>query len=220
MSEAAYRETHTKGEKPVYREAYDYDPDRKAQGHYLNQMKAYANTEITNDDAATMRGASFRAFDFVCRNITRTQGIRKDKVYPALRLLGYNRCYNAKKSNYGEDVFSEISRLVQDAESQLNYANMMRMEATRGFIDVTMTRKNYRVEASTQKIALDTSDEAGIRTSELNLYHAMHGLKVLTEEEPDFIILRENEIIVGVLEVLTRAEQGLIAYKEDLTKLR
>ena len=204
----------------TYREAFDFDPGRKPQGHYLNQMKAYAAAEITNDDAATMRGASFRAFDFVCKHITRTHGIRKDKVFPALRLIGYNRCYNVKKANYGEDVFSEISRLVNDAESQLNYANMMRMEATRGFIDVTMTRKNYRVEASTQKIALDTSDEAGIRTSELNLYHAMHGLKVLTEEEPDFIMIRENEIIVGVLEVLARAEMGLIAYKEDLTKLR
>lgn len=204
----------------TYREAFDYDPSKKPQGHYLNQMKAYANLEIANEDAATMKGASFRAFDFVCKHITRTQGIRKDKVFPGLRLLGYNRCYNAKKSNLGEDIFSELRRLVYDDGVLLNYATMLRTEVTRSFIDVTMTRKNYRVEAKTQKIALDTADETNIRTAELNLYHALHGLKVLTEEEPAFIMLKDNEIITNVLDVLTRADQGLIDYRNELTKLR
>lgn len=202
------------------REAYNYTPDRKSQGYYLDQMKEHAGLEIPNDEAATMKCASFRAFDFVCKYIRRTEGIRKDRVYGGLRLLGYNRCYNKMKSNFGADVFTEITRLVDDAESRLSYTNMMRTEIARGFIDVTMTRKNYRVKADVKKVALDTADAVGIRTAELNLYHAMHGVRVLIENEPDFILIRENEIITDVMQVLTRADQGLIEYKNDLVKLR
>jgi hypothetical protein len=202
------------------REAFSYEPNRKPQGYFVNQMKEYATTEITNDDAATMKGATFRAFDFVCKNITRTQVIRRDRVYPGLRMLGYNWCYNRMKSNFGEDVFTQISSLVEEVESQLNYNNMLRSEVARGFIDVTMTKKNFRVTSQAQKLSLDKADSAGLRTSELNLYYAMHGLKVLIDNEPDFILLRENEIIVDVMRVLERAESGLMGYKNELERLR
>lgn len=200
------------------REAYDSTPDRKPQGFYIDQMKSHAKIEIAEENAARMRCASFREFDFVCRNITATTGIRKDRVYPSLRVIGYNWCYHDFKSNIG-DVFSEIEERIRTSDSVLNYDAMMQSETPREFIATKTNRKVYRVTKQVREVTLKQSEPCKIRTSDLNLYHAMSGLKVLIENEPDFIMLRENEIVEDVMRVLWRSERSLVAYLSELRKL-
>jgi hypothetical protein len=183
-------------------------------------MKAYGRAKIEEDDSARMQCASFTALDFVCRYITANEGIRKDRVYPGLRLLGYNWCYNEKMSNSGDDVFTEIAELRRTSDVILDYTSMTLSIETRTLIDGSLNRKLFRVAKPVQKLAIDCADSVGIRTSELNLYHAMYGVKVLVENEPDYILLRENEIIEDVMRVLRRTDQTLDGYKRELELLR
>lgn len=201
------------------REAFSHDPDREPQGSYIQKLKDHASIEITRENAATMRCASFKAFDFVCRYITSTIGITKHRVYPALRQLGDDRCYHLMKVNRG-DVFTDVTEMLDMESSRLDYDVMMRIDETRRFINANVHSKVYKVTAQTQTVALKLANGAGIRTSELNLYHAMHGLKVLIENEPQFQMLEENEIVVDVMNVLGRAERSLVAYCDDLERLR
>jgi hypothetical protein len=204
--------------EPTYREAFSSEPDRKPQGFYIDQMKSHANIEIAEEDAARMRCSSFREFDFVCRNITATTGIRKDRVYPSLRMIGYNWCYHDLKSNMG-DVFSEIEERIRTSDMVLNYDAMMQSETPRDFITTKMYRRVYRVTKPVREVALKQAEPCKIKTSDLNLYHAMSGLKVLIDNEPDFILLRENEIVEDVMRVLRRSERSLLAYLSELRKL-
>jgi hypothetical protein len=206
--------------EPTYREAFSSEPDRKPQGFYIDQMKAYGRAKIEEEDSARMKCATFTALDFVCRYITATEGIRKDRVYPGLRLLGYNWCYNEKMSNFGEDIFTQIAELRRTSEVTLNYTSMILSTGTRTIIDGLLNRKLFRVAKPVQKLAIDCADSAGIRTSELNLYHAMYGVKVLVENEPDYILLRENEIVDDAMRVLHRTDQTLVGYKRELELLR
>lgn len=193
---------------------------RDPQGTYIYKMKKYADEPITREKASTMRCASFKALDFVCRYITSTVGIRKHRVYLSLRKLGSDRCYSEFKRNHNADVFSEIAALRKIESACLNYDVMMRSEDTRRFIAADTKSKVYKVDDQVSTIVGGMADDAGIRTSELNLYHAMHGLKVLIENEPQFDMIAENEIVEDVLNVLNRAERSLVAYRDDLKRLR
>jgi len=204
---------------PFYRAATTYEPAQKHQGFYIDQMKDHALIKISRDEAATMRCASFKGFDYVCKYITRTEGIRKDRVYPALRMIGYNQCYHNMKINLG-DVFTNIIKLIKSSEAILDYDVMMRTDVKRTFINTDTYTKVYKVNDQVKAIALETADNAEIRTSDLNLYHAMHGLKVLVENEPDFISKKDNEIIQDVLKILNRSDRSLLQYQRDLEILK
>lgn len=204
----------------TYRGAYDYEPSRDAQGSYIDKMKRHADEPITRDNASTMRCASFKAFDFVCRYITSTVGIKKHRVYLALRKIGADACYSEFKRNHNKDVFSEIAYLLKVESAQLTYDVMMRSDDYRKIITADTKSKVYNVDDQTSTIVVGMADGAGIRTSELNLYHAMRGLKVLIENEPQFSLIADNEIIEDVMSVLGRAERGLIAYRDDLMRLK
>jgi hypothetical protein len=189
------------------------------QGHYIEQMKEYAETKIPREDAATMRCSSFKEFDFICKYIMRSIGIKKHRVYPALRYIGYNTCYHQMKLN-GGDVFIDIANLVKTETLTLNYDVMMRTDIQRRFINANVYNKVYKVTEQIKTIALDQADECEIRTSDLNLYHAMHGFKVLVDNEPEFFMIAENEIVDDVLRVLERTERSLSKYKDDLDRLK
>ena len=193
---------------------------RDPQGSYIDRMKRHADEPISRDNASTMRCASFKAFDFVCRYITATVGIKKHRVYLALRKIGGDACYSEFKRNHNSDVFSEIAYLLKVESACLDYDVMMRSDDTRKIITADTKSKGYKVDDQTSTIVGGMADGAGIRTSELNLYHAMHGLKVLIENEPQFSLMRDNEIIDDVMSVLGRTERSLIAYRDDLQRLR
>jgi len=192
---------------------------RNAQGEYIERMKEHAATVIPNDEASNMRCASFRAVDLVCTYITRTYGVKKHRVYPALRYLGYNQCYHKKKVD-GGDVFSDIARMVGISESTLDYDVMGRSATQRTFIHAVTDRRLYRVPDSIKTRMMEESENAGLRTSDMNLYYVMTGVKVLVENESDFYLLRENEIIGDVLRVLSRTDRSLEAYRNELERLR
>lgn len=193
---------------------------RDPQGSYIDKMKRHADEPIPRDSASSMRCASFKAFDFVCRYITATVGIKKHRVYPALRKLGSDRCYNEFKRNHNTDVFSEITNLLRIESACLDYDVMMRSDDSRKIITTHTASKVYNVDDQTATIVGGMADGAGIRTSELNLYHAMHGLKVLIDNEPEFSLIADNEIIDDVMSVLGRTERSLIAYRDDLQRQR
>lgn len=193
--------------EPTYREAYNYEPGDYPPGYFTNQMRDHANIEIANEDAATLNCATFTDFDSLCGLISVIENIRFDRVYPALRYIGYNRCYNALKANEG-DVFSEIKECLQRCMVSRDLDKMRAaQEKTTIFVDVR-TRK-YRVSKQTSVIAVKQAESGGINTSHLNLYHALHGVKVLVEYEAEYFSMRDDAVVEDALRVLYRADKSL-----------
>lgn len=76
--------------EPIFRPAYDREPEQKPQGYFVDQMKEYGKTEIPNEDAATMRCSMFTDLNLACVYIGANEGIRRDRVYPGLRILTFS----------------------------------------------------------------------------------------------------------------------------------
>ena len=202
-----YQETHTKGEKPVYRDAYNYEPGSYPPGYFTNQIKDHANLEIANEDAATMNCATFTDFNSLCGLIGVIENVRHDRVYPALRYIGYNRCYNAFKANEG-DVFSEIEEFIRQLKVSRDL-DKMRQAQQQSTIFVDVRTRKYRVSKQTSVIAVKQAESSGINTSHLNLYHALHGVKILVEYEADYFSMKDDAVIEDALRMLNRAERSL-----------
>lgn len=203
--------------EPTYREAFSSEPDRKPQGFYIDQMKSHANAEIANEDATSMRCSTFTDFELSCIYIGANEHIRKDRVYPALGMIGYNWCYHDFKSNMG-DVFSDISsmlntlRVTRDRDVLLAASTDFQL-----FTDVRSMQ--YRVTRAVNEVALKQATESGVKTSDLNLYHALHGLKVIIENEPAYIFENTHPIIDEALRTLRRADKSLLYRQKSLKAL-
>lgn len=200
--------------EPIYREAYNYDPNKFPPGHFIDQMKEYAGLEIANEDAATMNCATFTDFDSLCGLIGIMENIRYDRVYPALRYIGYNRCYNAFKQNDG-DVFSEIESFIRRCKVSGDI-DKMRAAQSKATVFVDVKGKKYRVSKQTAVIATKQAESSGLNTSHLNLYHALHGVKTLVEYEPDYFVMSENPVIEDALRVLRRADKSLESRRKHM----
>jgi len=190
------------------------DFEHLAAGEYIEQMKESAITKIVNTDAASMKCATFNDFEFVCNFISVQEDIVRDRVYPALRLLGYNKCYHKYKTD-GSDVFSDIHILTSRCATSFDMDAMW--FASKGhsfFIETTM--KVFRVHKQTATIAVKRANECSIRTADLNLYHALYGLKVLMENEPEYILLRDKNIFTSSMKVLDNANKSLSKQKSIL----
>lgn len=197
------------------RPAYDTEPDRKPQGFYINQMKEHATTEILNDDATSVRGSSFSDFTYVCNYISACENIRRDRVYLALRMIGYNMCYHEAKEN-GGDIFSDLTELIDVCSKSIDRATM-RISSENYTIFDDVKDKPYRILKTVNAVIKKQSIECGIKTADINLYHALRGLKVLVDNEPDYILLADAEVFVDALRPLQRANKSLLLRKAILT---
>jgi|LGVF01.2.fsa_nt_gb hypothetical protein len=200
--------------EPTYREAYNYVPGDYPPGYFTNQMRDHANIEIANEDAATMNCATFTDFNSLCGIISVIENIRHDRVYPALRYIGYNRCYNAFKANEG-DVFSEIEGYIRQCKISRDLDKMRAAQQQVSFFVDVRTRK-YRVNKQTSVIVVKQAESSGINTSHLNLYHALHGVKVLVEYEAEYFSMRDEPVIEDALRVLRRADNSLESRRKHM----
>lgn len=184
------------------------------QGHYINQMKEYASTEIPNVDAISMNCSLFSDFIYTCNYIGVKEDIKLDRVYPALRLIGYNKCYHEYKLN-GTDIFSDIHTLVNKCMLSFDYDDMKFASESRPFFDDVKT-KVYRVNKSVAAVVVTRAKQCGIRTSDLNLYHALQGLKLLVENDIEYIEICNKEIVADSLIRLVKADKSLLKFKSRL----
>lgn len=194
--------------------AYNYDPGDYPPGYFTNQMREHANMEISNEEAMSMNCATFTDFNSLCGLISVIENIRRDRVYPALRYLGYNRCYNAFKTN-GSDVFSETEELLRGCMVSHDL-DKMRMAQQQAPIFVDVRTKKYRVSKTVSVIVVKQAESSGLKTSHLNLYHALQGVKVLVEYEAEYFSMKDDTVVDDALRVLYRADKSLESRRKQL----
>lgn len=183
---------------------------RDPQGSYIDQMKAHDQKEIPNDEAVTMNCATFTYLTSILNLIGEVSEIREDRVYQALRMLGYNKCYHEMKMK--GDIFSQIGEIVKVCKVSGDTGKMLvAQKKVELFVDVKT--KKYRVTKSMYEVAIKQAGKGGINTSHLNLYHVLHGLKVLIENEPDYILMADIPIVKNALERLYDADNNLVCHK-------
>lgn len=191
---------------------------REFQGEAIERLQAHANKEITREDFTTMNCAVFTEITEVCHFISEVNAISStDRVYTGLCAIGRDKCYSAYKHNNNRDVFTGIAKYVSEGRKSLNASK--RREA----------RTNIPIfnDVHTQKLGTSI-DEAGlvhkisgawrIQTSHLNLYHALTGLKYITENEPYYIEVRDNPLFDVPLQKLIMANMTLNERNEMLQR--
>lgn len=185
---------------------------RDPQGSYIDRMKGYAEEEIPNDEATTMNCATYTHLKSILNLISEVSDIREDRVYPALRTLGYNKCYHEMKLARGEDVFSDIGRFVSVCRASGDTSKMLvGQKKIELFVDVKT--KKYRVTKSVHEVAIKQAKQGGVNTSHLNLYHVLHGLTVLIENEPTYSLMIEYPVVMNALGRLNDADKSLMCHR-------
>lgn len=191
--------------EPIYRAAHNYEPMRDAQGTIIKRLKDHASAEITREDFATMNCAVFTDLIDVCGFIEDIEKLGDDRAYPALCDLGRDRCYHAFKRD-GGDVFSDIAKMVSIGKRAIDSPSKRAAARTPVSIFNDVRTEKFRTSKQTLAIAVEHAKGRGIRTSHLNLYHALTGLKYLVENEPEYILLAEKPLIEDALRPLQKAD--------------
>ena len=150
---------------------------RYGQGHYVETMKEYAQTSISEEDAGRMRCCTFEAFEYVCHIIATRMGIKYTKVYPALRVLGYNWRYHDMKTG-NPDILYEMGTVVKQSKMGDNPGLLPFVTNSDGLFREGKVIQ-YRIAKTAIEQASDLAEECGVRLSELNLFDALQGLYVL-----------------------------------------
>lgn len=207
--------TVRKHSKVSSRESYNYEPERDAQGTAIERLKAHADIVIPKDEATTMNCAIFTDLMYVCNYICAVENIKERRVYPAICSLGRDRCYHKMKVNHG-DIFTDIAELVKIGRLSIGRPSKMdaSMHGTPIFNDVRTTK--FRTTKQTLAIAVETSSDYGVKTSDLNLYHTLTGLKYITENESKYILIADEDVVKDVLRRLTKADNALTDRRERL----
>lgn len=189
---------------------------QEAQGEVIERLQEYANKEISREDFTTMNCAIFTEIVEVCHFISETNAISSvDRVYTGLCAIGRDKCYSVYKHNGNRDVFSKIAGYVSEGRKSLNASKraVARTDITI-FNDVHSTKYGSSIDEAglVHKIA----GAWRIQTSHLNLYHALTGLKYVTENEPDYIEVSDDPLFDVPLQKLTRANMTLNERNEML----
>lgn len=192
---------------------------QEAQGDAIERLQKHAAKEITREDFTTMNCASFKNLKYVCNFIGETECIDStDRVYTGLCAIGRDKCYSAYRHNGNRDVFSEIAKYVSIGKTSMNMAKQE-------FADVSVPLFDY-VDYKKLGTSIDESGLVGkiagkwkIQKSHLNLYHALTGLKYITENEPTYIEARDQPLLDDPLRVLTTANMKLNNRRDVLQAL-
>lgn len=175
------------------------------QGHYLDQIHAYTEAKITNEDAGSMRFGTFRKLDHVCKFIAANESIQVSRLYPALRWIGYNNRYHDMKNNNldGLDVLAEnVKKCMLTIDSNL-------IDCASTYIFQSTGTEVFRVEKKTVAITTKDAKRYGIRVSDLNLYNVLEGVDVLLNNEPDYIVLRDKHIFEAIVGVYNEMQTAI-----------
>lgn len=178
------------------------------QGHYLDQIHAYATAQLANEDAGSMRFGTFRKLDHVCKFIAVNEDVQTSKLYPALRWIGYNNRYHDMKNSNpdGLDVLADnVKKCMLTIDSNL-------IDCASSYIFQSTSTEVFRVEKKVVAVTTKDAKRYGIRVSDLNMYNVLEGVNVLLNNEPDYIVLRDKQIFDVVINVYNEM-QDMIRYK-------
>lgn len=180
-----------------YREAHNYLP-RDAQGTIVEEIHDYAKTQIPEDEATRTRCGTFRELTFVCDGIAAIEGIPKSKVYPALRMIGYNDRYRNYKAG-NPDLLVQMAELVKRCNATMEEAIQEQLVDENKLFNVGNVVM-YRMSKPAMAIAGKNADLYSIRTAELNMFNVLRGIEVLVETEPTYMLVSEKDVMKRTLE--------------------
>ena len=206
--------TYSVGDAQI-RPAYNFEPERDAQGATLDKIKAYGKMVIPEDEAKRMNCATFTDLELLFPDIKEETNIRVDRVYPALRKVGYDTRWNDKCKEHG-DIFTDLNELVKRCETSKD-RDLKLMVKRRAPLFVDVRSIKVRVPSQIEGIAVDDADNAGLSMSHLNLYLVLRGVKTLVENEPTWIERQDDDDIHDVLRVLQKADKSLLHQRRMLT---
>lgn len=117
----------------------------------------------------------------------------ESKVYPALRLIGYNIRYHNLKCNNPDPLY-DIGKLVRECVLTAKVPLIEHAtKATDIFVGVN-TRK-YRISENDISISMMDANYAGIKVSELNMYNVFEGINTLILNEPYYNNVRNDRLV-------------------------
>ena len=71
---------------------------------------------------------------------------------------------------------------------------------------------NFRIHSDAIAIAAKDAQASGVKVSELNLYNTLEGLKLLVDNEPDYILMRDEPMFTKPLDDFVSMKKS-IRYK-------
>lgn len=194
--------------EPTYREAFDNEPPRDAPGELIDWLKDHANTEITREDQASMNCGIFTDLEDTINYIGEVENINPSRLYVALCVKGRDQCYHISKVNRG-DVFTDIEEQVSRGKRSLSSPSKRAIarQAYTLFNDVKSTK--FNTDKQTQKISVEYGKKGGIKTSHLNLYWTLTGLKYILKNEPSYMLYQGEPLFEDALIPLNKANINL-----------
>ena len=203
--------------EPTHRMAYDYTPDQEAPGEGIEWLKEHATTEISREDSASMNCAVFTEVIEAVNYIGDVEDINPYRLFVALCVKGRNLCYHEMKLNHG-DVFTEIAEQLSRGRRAMHSPSKRAAARDNTFkiFNNTVSTK-FNTDRQTTKIASDEAKKCGVRTSQLNLYWTLTGLKYIVNNEPMYILYRDESLFTEALQPLEKANT-LLNGRRDMLK--
>jgi hypothetical protein len=132
-----------------------------------------------------------------------------NRAYPALCNIGRDRCYHEFKRSGERDVFTDLADVMTIGRRAIDSPEKRRAvrNSTPIFNDVHTSK--FRTTKQTLAIAVEHTKKCGIKTSHMNLYYTLVGLKYLVENESDYILLADKTLFKRALLPLVEANEIL-----------
>ena len=159
----------------------------------IDQMKDYTRTKIRRDESATMNCGTHKHISILCKHISAHDGIKYTRLYPALRMIGFNHRYHEYKLGRS-DVLYDISTIVNKCYMSTNpYIIDYISNDVLTFGKMQTTK--YRFLDTDIGIATTESYNCGIKVSELNFYNVLAGINVLISNESYYRDIVDTPIV-------------------------
>ena len=185
--------------EPVSRRAYDYAPDQEAPGEGIEWLKEHAATEISREDNASMNCAVLTELIEAVNYISDVENIKSHRLFVALCVKGRNLCYHEMKLNRG-DVFTEIAEQLSRGRRAMHSPSKRAAAIDNTFnIFNNTTSMKFHTDSQTATIARDEAKKCGMRTSQLNLYWTLTGLEYIVNNEPMYILYKDESLFTEAL---------------------
>jgi len=201
----------------THTDSYNYHPDKESDGTVLEQIIEYAHLEIPAEDSAPTRCATFDALDYICGIIAAKERIKRTRIYPALRMIGYNWRYHDMK-NGNPDALYGMGERVQTCMISADPGLVSYVSHSKGLFTGTRSVQ-YRMIRESMGIAMDDADDAGVTLSELNLFNALEGLTRLVENSTTYRDLRDNLFFDETLTMFSFIKRRLIAKRDTIERI-
>lgn len=191
----------------THRDRISADRVYKPNNTLVEQIKTYAGTKIVEDDAGRVNCASFKSLNHVCKFIAANEDVPVTKVYPSLRMIGYNIRYNDMKNN-NPDMLYEMGGLVKRCVLTSN-PNAIDFATNDDNLFGRTLKSVYRIREDVIAVAMKDAESAGIQVSELNMFNVLEGVDALTSMDADYALMRDNMIFRKTLLAFDEIKQSI-----------